>query len=239
MDHTDNPIVILSFDCGTVNIGYTAVKWFPIKLLDELPKCRSITDIQKLLRSQLVILESDSFNITGGLKLNETTDQERSKNLKLFLTSLDERVGINDISQVLIEYQMGPNDKSRGVSWQLLYHYGMKAVIVGPTLKNLVVIDPTEKGTYQYHLQHVANRKKANKEHTKHNFIKYLEYTDQMNLLPNKKKLDDVADSFCQILGHFGWLYSMRNKTLSLTKVKKRISKKNTNLSKIDLDTIV
>lgn len=229
-------VLIISFDCGTVNLGYSVVEVNPINYEEEIPKCNSLDDIKKLLRTNFKIIEWNNQNITRGLNLEDTEDQDRAKDMKDFLNDLDNRVGTNDETIVLVEYQMGPNDKSRGVAWQLIYHYDVRVIKVGPSLKNQITFDPL--CPYQYFLQKYGSRKYANKKHTRHQLIKYLEITGQQDILPDKKKLDDAADSFLQILGYYGHINNggasiTKSKSKSKVKAQKSIKKKNSTNSKV------
>ena len=67
------------------------------------------------------------YDLTEG---NKKTLPQRSCLLKECLNSIDKIV--SDLDNVLIEYQMSANDKSRCVYDQLVYHYCDKSIIVGP-----------------------------------------------------------------------------------------------------------
>ena len=132
--------------------------------------------------------------------------------------------------KVLLEYQMGPNDKSRNVCSQILYHYSsidadfshakqdgsreamskMKPVIkydieiIGPSLKNKINL--VKDKPYSYFIQKYAKPYDANKAHSKANFLQWIENKKCESLAKGikKKNLDDIADSVNMTLA---WLY--------------------------------
>ena len=144
------------------------------------------------------------FDLTEGKKTDTVT---RARSLKLCLHGIDQELKDKKITvgDVLVEYQMSLNDKSRCVSQQIVYHYTLesKVHIVGPSLKNKIFFSST--------LQHCvfmakyASKYTANKNHAKSNFLYWIDQTDNHAAIASikKKNMDDIADSFLQI---FGWL---------------------------------
>ena len=146
------------------------------------------------------------IDITEG---KDTNSVIRSRLLKQTLVGVDKKISDTkqNINHVLIEYQMSINDKSRCVSQQILYHYSnLESVsinLVGPSLKNKVYIDNLQ---HCYFMEKYTTKYSANKNHTKANFLKWLELNGvEMSKDIKKKNYDDIADAFMQI---FGWLNS-------------------------------
>ena len=125
---------------------------------------------------------------------------------------------------------MGPNDKSRNVCSQILYHYcntdfnfnsvtdlicdkniyKYNVEIVGPSLKNKINMD-IEK-PYSYFINKYAKAYDANKAHSKNNFLYWTKYKNIEYMIKDikKKNLDDIADSCNMILA---WIF-MKSKLI-------------------------
>lgn len=137
--------------------------------------------------------------------------------------------------KVLLEYQMGPNDKSRNVCSQILYHYSnidanfshsdeqsdsrksmsnMKPTIkydieiIGPSLKNKLNLIKDK--PHSYFIQKYTKTYDANKAHSKANFLYWIKKKNVENMIKNikKKNLDDIADSVNMTLA---WLFLKSN----------------------------
>ena len=118
---------------------------------------------------------------------------------------------------------MGPNDKSRNVGSQILYHYskpsiefksycsdvsevadiGYNCVIVGPSLKNKISFGSDL--VLSVFIQKYIKNYDANKNHSKFNFLRWLQNNNHENMIKNikKKKLPDIGDSFMQAYAWF------------------------------------
>ena len=116
---------------------------------------------------------------------------------------------------VLLEYQMGPNDKSRGIGSQVLYHFSnpnnnynnvfnlpkkkmpnnIVVKIVGASLKNKVNYDKEK--PHSFFVGKYAKMYTANKKHSIHNFLYWLNLCGFNNLIKpfKKKNYDDIADA--------------------------------------------
>jgi hypothetical protein len=178
----------------------------------------------------------DVVDIIPGKKVKETTVVERSDRLSGYLNMMNSVIdtyynsekNIYDYAKtpihVLVEYQMGPNDKSRNVGSQILYHYSTmdmgflsanfttiytpevkyKVVIVGPSLKNKICL--VFGGSLSDFIPLYAKNYDANKAHSKFNFLGWLEKQGRSALIKNikNKNLDDIADACTQAIA---WLH--------------------------------
>ena len=141
-----------------------------------------IDKLEALLDNMIVPELFDVIDLIPGKKLKDTTPVLRSNRLYSYLNYLDIYLSAmyTDIKyKVLLEYQMGPNDKSRNVCSQIMYHYsqydkGFKNTcqainniqqhdriqydveIVGPSLKNKINLVSDK--PHQYFIQKYANR---------------------------------------------------------------------------------
>jgi hypothetical protein len=178
----------------------------------------------------------DVVDIIPGKKIKDTTVTERSNRLSGYLNMMDSVIdplynseknthGIKTPIQVLVEYQMGPNDKSRNVGSQILYHYSTpnvefcsanfvsdlytpinkyRVAIVGPSLKNKICL--CTGGRLSEFIPLYAKNYDANKAHSKFNFLGWLKKQNMTHLIKNikPKNLDDIADACNQAIA---WLH--------------------------------
>jgi hypothetical protein len=217
---------ILSFDCANRSL---AICYMTINenlhediqnKLSEFDKSSDISNqehVLKMINPCITLIDNHVkihllkvFDLT---KKKKCASEERAVLLKQRLKEIDEMIIHHGYpTQVLIEYQMVSNDKSRCVSQQILYHYtdlfnNCPVFIVGPTLKNKIY--------FAKHLEHSIFMEKyvrnytANKNHTKANLLHWLKLFKQEHFLKGvaKRNIDDIADAFMQI---FGWLYYRR-----------------------------
>jgi hypothetical protein len=199
-------------------------------------KC--INDIELLLNNIITPILFDVVDIIPNQKLKDTKPLLRSKRLKAYLYSIDQNYlnslkknNPNDLFKVLLEYQMGPNDKSRNVCSQILYHYspmdtGFKQTtvvlnkyntiiekhksstydieIIGPSLKNKInLIRDKPLGFY---MKKYAKKYDANKNHSKANLLQWVKQKKIEHMMEHipKKNIDDIADSVNMTLA---WLF--------------------------------
>ena len=183
-----------------------------------------LLEIDKLASELINLIYVDIIDLIPGEKLKDTTAILRTSRLKSYLKAIDKKlVDLNDDIIVLLEYQMGPNDKSRNVCSQILYHYSdsdsnfsnvniidkpnnlhkYKIEILGPSLKNK--INFIKETPYSYYTRKYTKLYDANKNHSKENFIYWINKNKMTHMIKNikKKNLDDIADSFNMA---FAWL---------------------------------
>jgi len=163
----------------------------------------------KLLDNVLDIKFLKVIDLIPNKKIKETTIIERSIQLNLHTqniqNSISKIVGNNKIN-VFIEYQMNANDKSRAVFNQLIYAFAEPELyeikVITPTLKNQIYFKDELK--HCRILQRYSKVYTANKVHCKENFLYFLELFNKMEHLGDIKKnnIDDIADTFMQMIGY-------------------------------------
>jgi hypothetical protein len=195
---------VLSFDCANRSL---AVCFMSINLntIDELD-VHNDTRITNHTKIHMLKV----FDLTRGEKMDTV---HRTALLKECLNGVDQLIITSGVrpDQVLVEYQMSVNDKSRCVSNGILYHYscvpGVSVSLVGPTLKNKICFSEDETLEYGTFIEKYASKYTANKNHSKANFLYWLDTHNLTNLVRKnnieKKNIDDIADAFMQI---WGWL---------------------------------
>ena len=179
---------------------------------------RYVSKVREVVDGLVSVEMIDVVDLIPGEKLKGSSPVVRANRLRAYLDGLGRR--LEGEYKVLLEYQMGPNDKSRSVCSQLLYHFscgdgGFRCVneslaggrvgspvydveIVGPSLKNKISFDKP----HQYFVKKYAKMYDANKKHSVCN----LEYWVRRNKLEKmvervpKKNMDDVADSVMMAL---------------------------------------
>jgi hypothetical protein len=250
---------ILGIDCATVSLAISIVD-FNEKWKDDLAQIKKkydesfkntnlITEKLKILNQKLVDIASlidkiftlkyvNVFNLLPGEAVNKASIERRMSRLKgaiQYIKHVNTHLSPkSSIEQVLVEYQMNVNDKSRSISNALIYefcqsnydfaYYGTFTNI--PIVKKLIcdkinvsIVGPALKGKVFFGLDgRMSNFRKrymsnynANKAHTKYNLIKWLKTHNCMSMLTGipKKNIDDVADSFIMI---YGWV--LKNYTI-------------------------
>lgn len=145
-------------------------------------------------------------------KVRDTTIIFRSLKLKKYLIELNEKINIikqkNNILflTVLIEYQPSFNEKSRTIYNQIIYEFSndnlYKIFIMNPLYKNKIYF--SKDLMHSKFIQKYNNNYIANKNHTKLNFLYYLNAYNLNYIIKNikKKNIDDLADSFMQIIAY-------------------------------------
>jgi hypothetical protein len=215
---------------------------------DIVEKCNCINNqlvsIKSLIETLIVPKFFDVVDLIPNKKLRDTTSLLRTSRLKAYLSYMDETLkdirkkdsfddqcsisSYNDVCKVLLEYQMGPNDKSRTIGSQILYHYSNIDIniqsqnsnynidglryntnvydieILGPSLKNKINLDKYK--PHSFFMKKYSKSYDANKAHSKSNFLKWVELNDVEHMIKNikKKNLDDMADSVTMTLA---WLH--------------------------------
>ena len=197
-----------------------------------------INNIHNILDTLIQIIYVDVVDLIPGKKIKETDLILRSNRLKGYLNNLDYMFKDFDACHVLVEYQMGPNNKSNNVFSQILYHYSdgdlnfkntsdsknkkhiikdsqehkktpkLTIEIVGPSLKNKLNLDKDRPRTY--FIEKYAKTYDANKKHSISNMNYFLKTKNAEHMLANikNKNLDDIADSITMTLA---WLYLKSN----------------------------
>jgi len=149
-------------------------------------------------------------------KVRETTVVQRSNKLKEYLKKLNielnkyiEKNNIKDIT-VLIEYQPSFNEKSKTIYNQIIYEYSdnkqYNVIIMNPLYKNKIYFN--KELQHSRFIQKYNNNYIANKNHTKQNFLYLLNKYNLEYIIKKikKKNLDDLADSFMQIIAYIYYI---------------------------------
>lgn len=163
----------------------------------------NISDINNLIKIHFVKV----YDLTPGKKLTETTVFEKTIGLKNVLKEVNTLIAKyieTSEYELLIEFQMNVNDKSKCVFNQIVYEYVDKCNIhtMPPAKKNLIYL---HKELKYCNIMNISNSNyKCNKDHSKYNFIYFLTAFDYLYLLigVNKKNYDDMADTFTQFIAH-------------------------------------
>jgi len=173
---------------------------------------KKLKDVDTKLNNIIEYYICEVIDLHPNKKIKQTNIIERSIALKTYLIMLKERINeyikqLNiDKIILLIELQPSFNDKSRTTFNQIIYEFGInniyKIKIMNPMYKNFI--------SFNNDLKHCNFIKKysinylANKNHTKENFLYFLEKFNKQSLIKNikKKNYDDIADSFMQIIAY-------------------------------------
>ena len=242
---------ILSIDCANKSMGVTIgqlidldeVKKTLISHLKELKSPtakftpKKIMKMMKYLNYSVIpvkMLYCDVIDLLPGKKLKESGVEERTSRLNgalTFICDLNKKNGFPPFDVILLENQMGANDKSKEVCMKCVQYfskpdYGFESktkigqtfktsqkyvsqpahpriFVVNPTYKNNVYFSET--GRYEVFLEKYMNLYTANKNHCKYNFLDWIKNTHNEHLIDGipKKNLDDVADSAMQM---YAWV---------------------------------
>lgn len=168
---------IISFDPGYRNMGVIAITVQVDKyrelctLLNSKIKLDFTTiDSSMVAKATLARLASlfDFFQITMQLKISLTEKKEKpstytTRKLKAYLTYITNRVKPTASDLVLCEYQMGPNDLTRGLTQQIIYHFAdiCQVTQLRPTLKNSISTIDRSYFLGKYRTLYSANKKQS------------------------------------------------------------------------------
>jgi hypothetical protein len=189
-----------------------------------------LINIDKILNEMINPIYLDVVDLIPNQKIKDTNVIIRTSRLKSYLNMIDKKINdLNDDIHILLEYQMGPNDKSRNVCSQILYHYSgtdsnfnnsnsniekipdlykYTIEIIGPSLKNKINFDIDK--PYSYYTTKYVKLYDANKNHSKDNFLYWINKKNMNYMIKDikKKNLDDIADSVNMTLA---WLILKSN----------------------------
>lgn len=205
---------ILSIDCGNKSLGVCLFE-ADINFLNDFFLGNDL--------NKPILHFVDSYNLIPECK--KVTDSDiltRTSRLKAALDHIMKRAK-NDITDVLIEYQMVHNNKTSAQSSQIImyfcnpdYNFEYNEISPKPP-KNLVkapnihIVKPTHKNQISYggikhytYISKYAGLEAANKAHCKAMFIKYCEdFKLDFHLKCKSAVLRDLADAFCQALAWY------------------------------------
>jgi hypothetical protein len=192
-----------------------------------------INQLENFVDTLIVPKIFDVVDLIPGQKLKDTNPLLRASRLNAYLSMVEStyiQYYPNEKYKVLLEYQMGPNDKSRAVCSQILYHfsqpdYGFKKTntsefvsgpkrnqylveIIGPSLKNKINL--VKDKSHSFFMKKYTKSYDANKSHSKANFLHWIKVNKVEHMITNIKKanIDDISDSVTMTLA---WLYIKSN----------------------------
>lgn len=203
----------ISFDCATKTMGvcilYYDDTWYSkvYHLMSDITTCNDVISmfdsVEHIINNTFKVLYLNVVNVSN-MKDHPST---KAKNLKTFLSSLDyiTKDCNPDNTKVILEFQMGPNSKSRIIEHFLAYHFcDYDVKITGAMKKNRIELTNT---TLQDIQAKYTTSKVARKKHAVQNAKHFLKLWGDPSLL-DVKKADDMADACMQILVNLNLSYS-------------------------------
>jgi len=157
-----------------------------------------ISTIEKLYFLLWRISYADCVDLIPGKKSKEVSVKDRCILLKNFITSVNK---IFPADVVLIENQMSPNEKTRGIMYCLAYEYDNRSIIVDPRIKNKLNFGA---GTLSDFIMKTTDIGKANKYHVIENFNIVLTRAGYNNKNINKKTISHIGDAVFQVIAYYG-----------------------------------
>ncbi len=203
----------LSFDVANKSLAISLIN-FDIDYKKEIRnvnienKIEYVEHIDSILSNSINYIYYAVEDLIPGKKIKDTTIFERTASLKNKLNNIKEIINNLNTDKkitVLIEYQMSSNYNANAIYNQIIYEFSdsnYELHVVHPTCKNKIHFHKDL--DHRNFLQKYNNNYIANKNHTKSNFIYYLNIFKLNHVLDNikKKNIDDLADSFMQIFGY-------------------------------------
>lgn len=185
---------IFSVDCGIKNLAYSCIF---LKNVDSsnLPKFFEMNEYR--------IIDIQNVSIDESNNMYDNT-------IKMLLNVID-NIDINEDINVLIERQMNINSKTNKIYNIIYTFFKTYYILKNKTNYNIVSINPMYKNILSQHVN--VNKLDYSSTYTYNKKIVKTNFTD----LNNKhkfintvkiKKLDDIADSFIQILSYFAYYHN-------------------------------
>lgn len=175
-------------------------------LTNELyPLINELNELTNLLLNTVCcfkLVKTETVNVISGYKFNKTSPGYRCTQLFNLVQSINQEFPFNTLNKVIIEDQMSPNEKSRGVFYNLMFYYNTLAYNIKPTWKNRISYPGRDLKLYK--IKYSKNYD-ANKVHCRENFLYYLTISNQLNKVEKytKKALyNDKADAFMQAMAY-------------------------------------
>lgn len=196
----------LSFDCANKSL---AVGLYEINK-DKIAGTEG-GNIMGGLENNIKVLYLDVIDLIPNQKIKDTNLIGRTLSLKNNLLILNSKIEplittVDEPIQVMIEYQMHVNDKSRTIFNQLIYEYSeipkYKITIVKPIIKNTIHLsDDLQYGDF---IAKYSSNYRCNKVHSKANFLYFINEFKLQSMIKHIKKsnLDDIADTFMQVVAY-------------------------------------
>lgn len=193
----------LSVDPGIKNFGISFIK------LDDTININTDVIENVFNDNDYTIIKIENININ-----NKKGDDVYLKLINYFNKLIcGIKLNKNDTWTILTEYQMNINYKTN-IIYNIIITYfhsyfmfndfkNYKIVSIKPTYKNIISqsIDPEQKLRIKYIKQYIYNKKLVE--------LYFIELNKKYNFIDIKKsiKMDDIADSFIQILSYFKFYY--------------------------------
>lgn len=212
----------LSFDCAnkSLAVGLYKIDNDLVKsirdIINRYKLCQSDTEkvggMKSDIDSLINIIYIDVLYLIPDKKVKDSSILDRTRGLKEKLVSINKiiedevHLSNDEKIKVFIEYQMNVNDKSRTIYNQLIYEYidetKYEIIIMKPHLKNTIYL--SEELKYCDILKNYNSVYRCNKQHSKLNFLHFIEVFGLQDKIKHikKKNLDDIADTFMQMLSY-------------------------------------
>ena len=197
----------LSIDCAnkSLAIGLYSIKSdFVNELNYVVDNNIDVFDKHDSMSSLIEIKFLKVFDLTPNKKITDTDILEKSIALKNVLSDIIELTNslIGNEYELLVEYQMNVNDKSRCVYNQIIYEFIDKCPIhrMIPSKKNSIHLKPEL--SYGNVMNNSNSNYRCNKNHSKYNFLHFINSFNYTHLIKPLKKsnYDDIADTFMQLI---------------------------------------
>jgi len=210
----------LSFDVANKSLAISLIR-FNKNYKNDIQNIKNNKETIEYIKQVNVILSNtieyiyySVEDLIPNKKIKESTIFERSSSLKEKLRNIKHIINNLNANKiiVLIEYQMSSNYNANAIYNQIIYEFTNCIDCLLEPIYDIHIMHPSYKNKIYFHndlihsnfLQKYNNNYIANKNHTKANFIYYLNVFNLTHVLDNikKKNIDDLADSFIQIFGY-------------------------------------
>lgn len=161
---------------------------------------RKLRAIYDEVRPMIHIEYGHTVDLVPGVADDDIDPIQRTKALCMYIESYV-RPLLNGSEIVMIEFQMGPNNKSGIIAYSLMtLFYQHQIITVQPSLKNKIAVG----GNYYYIFSAKYDKSyTANKKHALANF-KAIESRYRSDIPESSDSLrGHIADAFMQILGYY------------------------------------
>jgi hypothetical protein len=193
------------------------IEFKKINIINKLITLQELIDLNRYLNNIINYYICEVIDLLPNKKVKNSNIIERSNALKQYISNLkyrlDNLINKYNISKILllIENQPSFNDKSRTTFNQIIYAFSKNNLydikVMNPMYKNMVYF---KKDLHHSNfIKKYANNYLANKNHTKANFLYFLEKYNMKDKIHTikKKNYDDIADSFMQIFAYIQILH--------------------------------
>jgi len=202
----------LSFDVANKSLAISLLE-FKKEYKNDIQNIQKEVNINYLEQVNNILSKSINYiyysveDLIPDKKIKDSTIFERTLSLKSKLQKIKEITNSLNTEKiiVLIEYQMSSNYNANAIYNQIIYEFSdhnYELHVVHPSYKNKIYFHKDLH--HSEFLGKYNNNYIANKNHTKSNFLYYLNAFNLNHVLEKikKKNVDDLADSFMQIFGY-------------------------------------